>query len=72
MVTYPIMNHPVHTATNFDTLHDKVPVFIAEIAPKDLRGALTTINQVNMYTWINLWSTLFNKAITSEAIYILC
>lgn len=25
----------------------KVPVFIAEIAPKDLRGALTTLNQVD-------------------------
>jgi len=24
----------------------KVPVFVAEIAPKELRGALTTLNQV--------------------------
>ena len=30
----------------FDGLY-KVPVFIAEIAPKDLRGALTTLNQVD-------------------------
>lgn len=30
-------------------LDDKVPVFIAEIAPKHLRGALTTTNQVNRY-----------------------
>jgi hypothetical protein len=34
-------------------MHDKVPVFIAEIAPKNLRGALTTINQVNIYTRTN-------------------
>jgi hypothetical protein len=27
---------------------DKVPVFIAEIAPKNLRGTLTALTQVNI------------------------
>ena len=26
----------------------KVPVFVAEIAPKELRGTLTTLNQVDL------------------------
>lgn len=30
-------------------LTEQVPVFIAEIAPKALRGGLTTLNQVNIF-----------------------
>lgn len=28
--------------------HDQVPVFIAEIAPKNLRGTLTAVTQVKI------------------------
>lgn len=34
-------------------LLDKVPVFIAEIAPKNLRGSLTAANQVNIFKSCN-------------------
>lgn len=54
---------------NFDTMHDKVPVFIAEIAPKNLRGALTTINQVNIYTRTNWRNTLLISSSEARNIF---
>lgn len=32
--------------TPFSNVDQQVPIFIAEIAPKNLRGGLTTLNQV--------------------------
>lgn len=38
-----------------DLMDEQVPIFIAEIAPKNLRGGLTTINQVEDQ-FFNSWS----------------
>jgi len=38
------------TISGVDCTLYKVPVFVAEIAPKELRGTLTTLNQVNLET----------------------
>lgn len=48
----------------------KVPVFVAEIAPKELRGALTTLNQVDfsilivtlITSYIELTESMFGSA----------
>lgn len=63
------MNSSMPLINNFDTYHDKVPVFIAEIAPKNLRGALTTVNQVNIYTRTNWRNTLLISS--SDIVFLL-
>ncbi|KAE8701459.1 Sugar transporter ERD6-like 16 [Hibiscus syriacus] len=35
-------------------MYDKVPLFIAEIAPKNLRGALTTVNQLMICSGVSV------------------
>jgi len=58
LVIYSIVIFSSPLINKFDTVDNKVPVFIAEISPKNLRGALTTVNQVNMYHKTN-WRTLY-------------
>ncbi|KAI8574585.1 hypothetical protein RHMOL_Rhmol01G0365900 [Rhododendron molle] len=59
-------------ATFFYTLNNtvmdnKVPVFIAEIAPKNLRGGLTTLNQVMICTGVSV-SFIIGTVITWRAL----
>jgi hypothetical protein len=72
LVIYSIMITSSHLLNKLDTMDNKVPVFIAEISPKNLRGALTTVNQVNIYNRTNWRNTLFNKNSISEARNIFC
>ena len=49
-------NYGLLVDNDFDAVVEydgKVPVFIAEISPKNLRGALTTLNQVKTYSCEN-------------------
>lgn len=42
----PFIDDYFEVLTKISNLDGQVPIFIAEIAPKNLRGGLTTLNQV--------------------------